>query len=97
MEIGDTVKARYTYNPLRSGSFTYAYAVVASVSPFILVSSDGDMMWSEFKVENVTVIGTATDQELDNVERRMRRTGISFTRPTVSCPWDSWQPIRDFA
>jgi hypothetical protein len=48
MQIGDVVVPKESYTLLHSGSGNvYECAIVASVSPFVLVSVDGDMLWSD--------------------------------------------------
>lgn len=53
MKIGDVVVPRrgavteYGFEfVLHCGSGVYSHAIVASVSPFVLVSEGGDMLWS---------------------------------------------------
>ena len=47
MKIGDVVayKEGTVGRALRSSIIEYPYAVVVSLDPFILISTDGDMMW----------------------------------------------------
>lgn len=50
MKVGDVVISRdgpwSTKSPLVSGCGMYTHAICVSVEPFVLVSEEGDMMWS---------------------------------------------------
>ena len=59
---------------LHCGSGTYSHAIVASVSPFILVSCDGSMMWrATVKPADFNSVGRASEQEIEAVRNRMAR------------------------
>ena len=47
---------------LRSGCSIYDTAIIASVSPFVLVSPGLDMAWYCVKPDEVTVVGQATPE-----------------------------------
>lgn len=46
MKKGDIVLAAANKDPLHCGSSVYPFAICVSVDPFVLVSSSGDMLWS---------------------------------------------------
>lgn len=48
MKVGDVMVAREgpLTNWLRSGCEHYTHAILVSVEPFVMVSEEGDMMWS---------------------------------------------------
>ena len=56
MKYGDLVKALPPF-ALVGG---YLYAVVMTVNPLVLVSEDGDMLWSTVEEENLIVVGQAS-------------------------------------
>ena len=73
MIVGDIVtpKAMYT---LRCGSGTYPYAICVSLHPFILISEEGDMVWSStVNIENFEVFGKATSAMMKTVMDRLHR------------------------
>ena len=62
---------------LRSGSSGYDCAVVASLNPFILISEEGDMMWTAtVKKENFVSHGQAPKPIWKNVKNRMKRENL---------------------
>jgi len=57
---------------LRSGGCVYSEAIVARVTPFCLVSLQGDMIWSTtVDVQDFQVVRQATSSELLCVTRRL--------------------------
>jgi len=60
MNIGDIVVPLDDSDSLRSGCSYYPQAVVASVSPFVLVSEEGDMLWCRQKAKSFRITGRAT-------------------------------------
>jgi hypothetical protein len=60
MKIGDIVAPVDGADSLRSGCSYYPQAVVASASPFVLVSEEGDMLWCKQKAESFRIKGRAT-------------------------------------
>lgn len=50
MNIGDVVVPRSNEYVLASGASRYTHAICVSVTPFILVSEDADMLW-KYSVE----------------------------------------------
>lgn len=69
-KIGDLVRTKDRSRfVLASSAGEYPYAIVASVSPFVLISEGQDMMWYvTIKPEFFTVCGS--------VSRRLRRAAI---------------------
>lgn len=62
MNIGDPVIPASSDQYLSSGNCLYSFAIVASLNPFILVSSGGDMKWTlkkaeDFRVASIEVSG----------------------------------------
>jgi hypothetical protein len=47
MKIGDVVIAKNWEHQLHCSHYIYTHAIVASIKPFILVSEEGDMLWSK--------------------------------------------------
>ena len=67
---------------LHCGSGLYACAVVASMKPFILISMEGDMMWTvDWSPADLQIVGRANDRVLGNVEARLLREGIIKEEP----------------
>lgn len=72
MEIRDIVRPINGFI-LHSGSSQYDYAIVASLVPFILISEEGDMMWSStVKQVNFVSNGRASKNIWKNVQKRMK-------------------------
>lgn len=72
METGDLVE-RWDGQYLRSGASMYSVAVVASTSPFVLISTGGDMLWSvTIRPEDFKVVGKATKTIMRTVSKRYR-------------------------
>jgi len=59
--------------PLRSGAEYYPAAVVAQVDPFILISEEGDMMWTKVNAHDFEPCGVAGTQAKLNVNERISR------------------------
>lgn len=73
ISVGDLVEqipGSYEY-PLASGAILYKDAVVVSVSPFVLVSRETDMMWSEIDPADFRVTGRAGRLLLQRCRRRL--------------------------
>lgn len=64
IEVGSIVKSK-SGNALRCGSGVYPDACVISVDPFIMASKSGDMRWSHFPMDDVFVVGKATEEQLE--------------------------------
>lgn len=60
-------------NWLRSGAQAYDFAIVASLEPFIIVSEQGDMLWSTRLPENFSPIGRASQPMMDAIKDRFER------------------------
>ena len=72
MQVGDLVEAIAPYQ-LRSGCSWYAYAVVASIEPFAIISPEGDMLWRHtIEPKDVAVVGKANAVELKAVMKRWK-------------------------
>lgn len=70
LEVGAIVK-HYDESGLRCGSGVYPYAIVVSMEPFVLVSESSDMRWGGIPRAALTVIGKATDKQLEVCKRRL--------------------------
>jgi hypothetical protein len=76
--FGDLVEPISPDYTLHCGSGTYAFAVVGSVSPFVLYSEHGDMRWSAtVEPENFRVIGLATQEMIDALHARVKSDKLS--------------------
>jgi len=63
MEVGDfVVSKKPNTDPLISGAMIYKRAVIVSITPFALVSEDGDMRWSTWEDDRVQVVGHASEE-----------------------------------
>jgi len=69
MKIGDIVVP--TNAVLASGSGRYQLAIVMDLNPFVLVSEDGDMIWTKENIENFESIGTASMDILGKVRKNL--------------------------
>ena len=72
------MKASYVVIPkpgveLHCGFQMYSHAVVATVDPFVLVSSNGDMRWNNHSPDDFEVVGVATAEQLEAVNNRIQR------------------------
>lgn len=63
---GSLVRAKEGCEPLVCGSGVYPLAVVITTEPFVMVSIDTFMKWTNYPIENVEVIGTADPLILAN-------------------------------
>ncbi len=54
-----------------SGSSLYSHAIVVSLDPFILVSEQADMRWSQVSPDDLVVVGTADYKILKRCMRRL--------------------------
>jgi hypothetical protein len=71
IEVGDLVAPKVGHI-LRSGGMVYTAAVVVSVSPFVMVSGDGDMLWRTLSSENFETLGTALPYDQIRALRRWK-------------------------
>ena len=70
--LGDIVRPRPGRDPLRSGASAYRDAVVVRVSPFALVSREGDMLWSHtVSREDFQVTDRASFELWDRCRKRV--------------------------
>ena len=77
MKVGDIVQ-RKDNGMLRSGCEAYPRAVVASTSPFCLISEESDMRWSAtVKRDDFKVVGLADEETFKRVATRWQRDRIS--------------------
>lgn len=76
MKIGDVVvPSRITEKVLHCGSGVYTHAIVGSVDPFVLVSSSGDMVWTEtWNPQDVVPLCQASEDVQATVQRRLAAT-----------------------
>lgn len=72
MQMGDLVSAVKPF-VLRSGCSMYDKAVVVSVEPLVLISQQGDMLWSQVEVSDVRKVGVAVKRALHNCIARLCR------------------------
>jgi hypothetical protein len=74
LEVGDLVAPlRGKLANLRSGIYTYTAAVVVSVKPFVLCSSDGDMLWHKtVKPDDFEILGKALLADFQRARTRFR-------------------------
>lgn len=86
MIIGNIVRpTKESKFQLRSGAEAYDNAVVISVEPFILTSTDSTMKWeSTVKKDDFEVVGTATANVL---QKCMRRLHDGHVEPTLIEYW----------
>ena len=59
---------------LRSGGSAYDYAVVTSLDPFIMVSPEGDMLWTQAKAEDYQPQGMEGPKIRAVCEQRLKRS-----------------------
>lgn len=59
IEVGDIVEPKVGHNFLRAGNTAYGEAVVLSINPFYIASSDGKMDWRDNSPINFTIKGRA--------------------------------------
>lgn len=74
LQIGDVVRHRDPQG-LHCATQVYGAAVVASVSPLVLISDCGDMRWSQMKAADLRVTGRAPIYAWANVVSRLERDG----------------------
>lgn len=68
--VGNLVKA-INGNALACGSGVYPGAIVVSVEPFVMVSESTDMRWGCFPIEDVEVVGQASEELLNKCMGRL--------------------------
>ena len=74
LQVGAVVKSKEPdNNPLHCGSGVYGAAVVIQVEPFIMASHSGDMRWSTWKMDDVEVIDTASDEVMAKAMTRLEK------------------------
>jgi hypothetical protein len=74
LAVGDFVNYKRGKGILHCGSGTYSRAVVASLTPFVLISESGDMKWSAtVEAQNFEKVGEAGRKELLAVMDRLKR------------------------
>jgi hypothetical protein len=71
LQIGDIVEPININGYLRSGASVYDDAVIVSVDPFVLVSRETDMMWSQMEKKNFRFKEKATPVMLRDCLRRV--------------------------
>lgn len=79
MQVGDVaVPSRQSVAEgrfLHCGSGRYSHAIVGSVNPFVLVSSQGDMVWScTWKPEQMEFLCQASADVIATVRKRLEST-----------------------
>ena len=65
MKVGDIVISKdrgVTSNVLHSGANFYTCAIVACLNPFILISEEGDMVWTHIDSNDIQVLCQASDE-----------------------------------
>ena len=71
-------------DPLVCGSGRYSHAIVGQADPLILVSEEGDMVWScSHESSTYKVVGTASEQVMVAVNSRMTRDRNSILQYRV--------------
>lgn len=74
VQVGDLVSPINPMSPLKSGSTTYASAVVVKLVPLILVSPDANMRWTDtIKASKLKVVGKATDGQLSAARTKLKQ------------------------
>lgn len=64
--------------PPHSGCSVYGAAVVVSLEPFIILSQEGDMMWSAtITPDELVVVGSADTETKINCNKRLSRGGYA--------------------
>ena len=94
LEAGDMVVPADRHNkPLRDGSAVYDLAVVVSPDPLVLVSTNGKMMWTTLRREDVVLLSRFKDlspeglvlsitARRESLNRRKAGDGLSCGRQT---------------
>lgn len=86
MKVGDVVVPRSPDRVLFCGSGTYSHAIVGCLDPFILVSSEGDMIWYvTWQPEEVIALCQASAEIQQVVASRLTRTGEHQRQPRFTC------------
>jgi hypothetical protein len=63
--VGDIVEPKPGWNTLRAGRNAYGQAVVISLDPFVLISQDGESVWTGGnEPKNFNMVGTVNEQKL---------------------------------
>ena len=94
-KIGDFVEPidyRYT---LASGCERYQYACVVNLSPFQLISQEGDMYWCVTVEARHFKIYKSNSIMLPKVLNRMRREGLSIPANSMQLGSDDVSDIRN--
>lgn len=86
MKVGDVMVARDgpLTNWLRSGCEHYTHAILVSVEPFVMVSQEGDMMWSCADPNNYIALCRAHPDDAKAAFDRFHRRGSWAPRSVVS-------------
>lgn len=99
LQVGDVVRTRDSLNPLHGGSGIYQVAVVVSINPFVLISIEGDMMWSITRTPH-DVIATGDKVDHGPAIKRWNNEKVSFLRSdqgrrttyrSINRNWLTWQ------
>ncbi len=75
MKVGDIMVPVSQRCPLVSGCEWYSHAICVSVEPFVMVSQEGDMMWTVQKPENFESRGPGSDDECKLAFDRFHKRG----------------------
>lgn len=88
MNVGDVVIQRdgpwSSKAPLVCGSGMYTHAICVSVEPFVLVSEEGDMMWSCLTPANYVGLCEASKKASKLAFDRFHRRGRWEVKPSAS-------------
>jgi hypothetical protein len=92
---GMLVQSKHKDLPLRSGAEWYPAAVVAQADPFVLISEQGDMMWTSARAEDFEVCGIAStfakikvNERIERIERAEHRIEpLTITNVERSIDW----------
>ena len=83
MKVKPAMKVRDIVIPkngqvLRSGAAQYDCAIVARLDPFVLISEQGDMLWTNtVEKENFISHGEAPKEIWKNVKKRIKSSGVN--------------------
>ena len=76
MKVGDVVIVKNPHlTQLACGSGMYTHAIVANLKPFILISEEGDMLWSKVNPDELIPLCQVHPDILKVVMNRLDRSG----------------------
>ncbi len=88
--VGDVMVSRPGRDPLVSGCEFYTHAICVSLDPFVLVSQEGDMMWTCRGIDTVESCGPASEEESAAAFDRYLKRGRWAPPPAPNELRDYW-------